>query len=820
MSKSVGTKTWRVNDDHSRHPQLDGETVGLTDRFSNNLYYPGDVTSGPPEETQGCLCSLDVYMVEVPTLLDMLAELLGVEKAEVESWDLKHLPTVGEGGAIGLHFNHPHLVDGKMTGGPVSAFHGSSPVTLSESQGPSVVATTKKSPLPEWYDEFHKNVSALLEEYDKDPWKDWGGFNGQASEASYKVRSQITQARSLLKSVDRNQNENSAKKQMVVLLKNLGLGRGSGQAMTKSFFTERPEFQVLSPEKQAQLYQAVDLFNSLTVETYKAVRDFLGQENEDISKDQVEVKMKEYAPVLPVSFAVSVEGHVTDTRTAARLTANDVIRRVELVQEMDKNAEKLTQQINDAKDELGYDVTGQFGLKNFKKRYTIAWQEEDGSWTVRSMKGMDKDFVEWLAYRLPPNAEKVQEQFKTWAKFADWHTSIQRTKKIYAARMEALGYVIKWENVGKQTQGSPFLARNPDRSFKRIPGWTGFGEVVEGGFENRAQAEMVRDRFAKEEFARIEKFREETKDLKSEIEIQASAVRVEQGKKQVAEAGTVLLKAVGRPGDWTEEKGDPDGGNLLGQPNHEGIPWSMSQKEYYRFWGSWSKRHDFRGRRQSSKSAHSQEEAWRMYTSSGYNTYSHYLRDTVGKTGYSEPQWKTPKGREFMERRIKDMDALIASETLEHDIVVYRGVRGSFAQALQQGHMWSDKSYTSTTINPRISDSFGSGGVQMKIVLPAGTHVALGYDQEGEFILPRGSVFEVLGWDQEDNVWVVTVLPEGASYEASEETELISELSALIGDPKSTERDARIKEINEVLASRKQGPGQKSEVREFSEVWS
>lgn len=53
-------KTWLAShDDRTRlsHALLDGETVGLDEKFSNGLQYPAD-PSGPPEEVYNCRCSL------------------------------------------------------------------------------------------------------------------------------------------------------------------------------------------------------------------------------------------------------------------------------------------------------------------------------------------------------------------------------------------------------------------------------------------------------------------------------------------------------------------------------------------------------------------------------------------------------------------------------------------------------------------------------------------------------------------------------------------------------------------------------------------
>ena len=55
----VTTKTWVVNSNNPReaHAAMDGETVGIRERFSNGLRWPGDY-EGSAEQTVHCQCSL------------------------------------------------------------------------------------------------------------------------------------------------------------------------------------------------------------------------------------------------------------------------------------------------------------------------------------------------------------------------------------------------------------------------------------------------------------------------------------------------------------------------------------------------------------------------------------------------------------------------------------------------------------------------------------------------------------------------------------------------------------------------------------------
>lgn len=54
------TKTWKVNSNNPRpeHAAMDGETVGIDDRFSNGLEWPG--AFGPAEQTARCRCSVSI----------------------------------------------------------------------------------------------------------------------------------------------------------------------------------------------------------------------------------------------------------------------------------------------------------------------------------------------------------------------------------------------------------------------------------------------------------------------------------------------------------------------------------------------------------------------------------------------------------------------------------------------------------------------------------------------------------------------------------------------------------------------------------------
>ena len=52
------TKTWVVTSRESRHPEMNGETVPVSDNFSNGLMWPGDGHGGTAAQVAGCKCLL------------------------------------------------------------------------------------------------------------------------------------------------------------------------------------------------------------------------------------------------------------------------------------------------------------------------------------------------------------------------------------------------------------------------------------------------------------------------------------------------------------------------------------------------------------------------------------------------------------------------------------------------------------------------------------------------------------------------------------------------------------------------------------------
>jgi ADP-ribosyltransferase exoenzyme len=133
-----------------------------------------------------------------------------------------------------------------------------------------------------------------------------------------------------------------------------------------------------------------------------------------------------------------------------------------------------------------------------------------------------------------------------------------------------------------------------------------------------------------------------------------------------------------------------------------------------------------------------QREAAETYTGGDYEPINGGLR-----------QGNVP--REY-QTTVKNLDSAISQSKLPENTVLYRGTSLSPERManIKPGATFSDPAYTSTSINPRIPDSFarGEGKTMMRIKAPAGTNgLAVNnvsnFDGEHEVLLPRGTNYRV-----------------------------------------------------------------------------
>jgi len=123
--------------------------------------------------------------------------------------------------------------------------------------------------------------------------------------------------------------------------------------------------------------------------------------------------------------------------------------------------------------------------------------------------------------------------------------------------------------------------------------------------------------------------------------------------------------------------------------------------------------------------------------------------------------------------------AIVNAPPLGQNITVYRGVQSNvgrdneFWRSMEVGDVIEDKGFVSTSLYPELAASFayaqqsvGAQGFVFKMNLPAGTKglfpaSVLGLEEprttrEAEFLLPRGSKFEILS--REGKVWELGLL--------------------------------------------------------------
>lgn len=139
----------------------------------------------------------------------------------------------------------------------------------------------------------------------------------------------------------------------------------------------------------------------------------------------------------------------------------------------------------------------------------------------------------------------------------------------------------------------------------------------------------------------------------------------------------------------------------------------------------------------------------------GNKVIASYLRDGTSGSAYDDI---TAQGS------VAEIDSAMSKLSLAHDTVLYRGIAltPSLAQKIKPGATFTDKDYTSVSSSTDWADTFahlrangtakgigaqveavGGTPLRMEMHVPAGTHVALGEGDLGEYILPRGSTFHV-----------------------------------------------------------------------------
>lgn len=147
------------------------------------------------------------------------------------------------------------------------------------------------------------------------------------------------------------------------------------------------------------------------------------------------------------------------------------------------------------------------------------------------------------------------------------------------------------------------------------------------------------------------------------------------------------------------------------------------------------------------------------YSDNGYETVNPALRESGGDPAQFPEHMKALGYSPKRARNVTaGVDAAMAASPLSDDVVVERGVvdpskifGSGWEDADLTGRDWSDQGYVSTTAGSALAKFSGNGaGIQMRILVPAGTHAigieaaTAGLSGEQELLLDRGLSFRVV----------------------------------------------------------------------------
>lgn len=143
------------------------------------------------------------------------------------------------------------------------------------------------------------------------------------------------------------------------------------------------------------------------------------------------------------------------------------------------------------------------------------------------------------------------------------------------------------------------------------------------------------------------------------------------------------------------------------------------------------------------------------YTGSGYQPINNYLRGTWDKAEAKDAFI----GQHTLDQTIKYMDSGLAKAKLDTPITVYRTCEREFLDKLQEGSIFHDEGYGSTSVLPI---PVASGDVHIEIDVPAGKGVGAYMEglswkegEEFEFLLARGADYYVEKIEErEDGIYV------------------------------------------------------------------
>lgn len=131
-----------------------------------------------------------------------------------------------------------------------------------------------------------------------------------------------------------------------------------------------------------------------------------------------------------------------------------------------------------------------------------------------------------------------------------------------------------------------------------------------------------------------------------------------------------------------------------------------------------------------------QYQALRKYRGAGYEDMNGHLRTGEPKDDYTK-------------KMVTDLDSAFDAGhySLSKDTLMYRGVKGDFADSMKPGMSFTDKGYVSASVDEGVGHFFSATGTKPGAVVmfkaPAGQNVLPGTNGEFEYVLPRNQKFRI-----------------------------------------------------------------------------
>ena len=134
------------------------------------------------------------------------------------------------------------------------------------------------------------------------------------------------------------------------------------------------------------------------------------------------------------------------------------------------------------------------------------------------------------------------------------------------------------------------------------------------------------------------------------------------------------------------------------------------------------------------------DEVPRLYWISRFEVNEELRTNKLSPLRYNELNYDIPKIHKALE-----LATTIYADIIKKPTVMYRGVSGSFAKKIKPGFTFVDQGFVYLTEKKDIAKLYSKRkGFVLKVIVPSGQKGKIGLKDQGEFILPRFTKFEVI----------------------------------------------------------------------------